>query len=127
MPLVRISFRHGRPPGAGKAMGDAVHQAMVETIGVPPLDRFQLIDERDAGGLVYDPAYLGIARTDAVVFVQITLNAGRTVEQKKALYARIAELLGERAGVRPQDVLVSLVEVARENWSFGNGVAQYAT
>ena len=108
-------------------MGDAVHQAMVETIGVPPLDRFQLIDERDGDELVYDRAYLGIERTDGVVFVQITLNAGRTVEQKKALYARIAGLLGERAGVRSQDVLVSLVEVARENWSFGNGVAQYAT
>ncbi|HEY6106199.1 MAG TPA: tautomerase family protein [Anaeromyxobacteraceae bacterium] len=126
MPLVRISLRQGGPPGRGRAVADAVHQAMVETIGVPPLDRFQVVTEHPADGLVYDPAYLGIQRGDGVVFVQITLNAGRTLEQKKALYARIAALARERAGVRPEDVLVSLVEVPRENWSFGNGVAQYA-
>ncbi|HEU4382015.1 MAG TPA: tautomerase family protein [Anaeromyxobacteraceae bacterium] len=127
MPLVRISLRQGGPPGRGRAVGDAVHQAMVETIGVPPLDRFQVITEHPAEGLVYDPAYLDIQRSDEVVLVQITLNAGRTLEQKKALYARIAALARERAGVRPEDVLVNLVEVARENWSFGNGMAQYAS
>lgn len=127
MPLVRISLRQGGPPGRGRAVGEAVHQAMVETIGVPPLDRFQVITEHPADGLVYDPAYLGIQRSDGVVLVQITLNAGRTLEQKKALYARIAALARERAGVRPEDVLVCLVEVAKENWSFGNGVAQYAS
>ncbi|HET6922074.1 MAG TPA: tautomerase family protein [Anaeromyxobacteraceae bacterium] len=127
MPLVRISIRQGGPAGRRRALGDAVHQAMVETIGVPPLDRFQVIGEHAADGLIYDPEYLGILRSDEVVFVQITLNAGRTLEQKKALYARIAALARERARVRPEDVLVSLVEVAKENWSFGNGVAQYAT
>jgi 4-oxalocrotonate tautomerase len=127
MPLVRISLPQGKAPDYARAVGDAVHQAMVETIAVPPLDRFQLITEHPADGLVYDPAYLGIPRSDGVVFVQITLNAGRTLEQKRALYARIAALARERAGVRPEDVLVSLVEVPRENWSFGNGVAQYAS
>jgi phenylpyruvate tautomerase PptA (4-oxalocrotonate tautomerase family) len=76
--------------------------------------------------LIYDPAYLGIVRSDDVVFVQITLNAGRSTEQKRALYARMAELLGVNPGLRPQDLLISLVEVSRENWSFGNGQAQYA-
>lgn len=127
MPLVRISLREGKPAAYRRAIGDAVHRAMVEAVNAPPLDRFQVITEHPADGLIYDPAYLGIERTDDVVFVQITLNAGRTVEQKKALYARIAELLAEDPGVRPQDVLINLVEVARENWSFGNGVAQYAS
>ena len=127
MPLVRIDLRAGHSPAIRQALGDAVHQAMVETIGVPSEDRFQVITEHPADGLVYDPGYLGISRTDAIVFVQITLNGGRTVEQKRALYARIAELASRRAEIPPADVLVSLIEVVRENWSFGDGIAQYAT
>ena len=127
MPLVRISLREGKPTAYRRAIADAIHRAMVETVNVPPLDRFQVITEYPPEGLIYDPTYLGIDRTDDVVFIQITLNAGRTVDLKKALYARIAHLLAEHPGVRPQDILINLVEVARENWSFGNGVAQYAT
>lgn len=126
MPLVRIALRTGKSAAYRRAVGDAVHRAMVETIRVPEKDRFQIITEHPAEGLVYDPSYLDIPRTDGVLFVQITLNAGRTVEMKKALYARIADLLAEAPGVRREDVLVSLVEVPKENWSFGHGVAQYA-
>ena len=126
MPLVRISLQEGKPAAYRRAIGDSVHRAMVETINVPALDRFQVITEHPPESLIYDPTYLGIERTEGVIFVQITLNAGRSTEQKRALYARMAELLAESAGVRPQDVLISLVEVARENWSFGNGEAQYA-
>jgi 4-oxalocrotonate tautomerase len=126
MPLVRIDLRAGHSPAVRQAVGDAVHRAMVETIGVPPDDRFQVITEHPPEGLVYDPGYLGIRRSDAVVFIQITLNAGRTVDQKRVLYARIADLVSARAEIPRADVLVSLVEVGRENWSFGDGVAQYA-
>ena len=100
---------------------------MVESINVPPQDRFQVITEHPADGLIYDPSYLGINRTDDVLFIQITLNAGRTIDQKRALYKKIADLLSEAPGVRPEDVVINLVEVTKENWSFGNGVAQYAT
>jgi phenylpyruvate tautomerase PptA (4-oxalocrotonate tautomerase family) len=99
---------------------------MVETINVPALDRFQVIGEFGPGDMIYDPTYLGIQRTDDVIFVQITLNQGRTVEMKRALYARIVELMAADPGIRPQDVFVNLVEVPKENWSFGEGVAQYA-
>ncbi len=126
MPLVRISLRVGKSAAYHRAIGEGVHRAMVETINVPPLDRFQVITEHSSDDLIYDPRYLEIERSDDVVFVQITLNAGRTVDQKRALYARIAELLAETPGVRPQDVLINLLEVPRENWSFGNGEAQYA-
>jgi 4-oxalocrotonate tautomerase len=126
MPLVQISLREGKSDAYRRAIGESVHRAMVETINVPALDRFQVITEHSPDSLIYDPTYLGIQRTDDVIFVKITLNAGRSTEQKRALYARMTELLSNSPGVRPWDVLISLVEVARENWSFGNGQAQYA-
>ena len=126
MPLVRISLMQGKPVEFRRKVGEIVYQTMVETINVPPKDNFQIITEHAAEGLVYDPSYLDIARTDDLVVIQITLNAGRTVEKKKALYARIAELLAKSPGLRREDVFVSLVEVPKENWSFGQGIAQYA-
>jgi 4-oxalocrotonate tautomerase len=126
MPLVRIDLRQGKSTEYRRQVGDVVYRAMRETINVPEHDRFQVIAEHPADALVYDPEYLGLHRTDGIVFIQITLNAGRTLEQKKALYARIAELLATQLGVRPEDVLINLVECAKEDWSFGNGVASYA-
>jgi len=126
MPLVRIDLRDGKPPEYRIKIADMVHRAMIETINVPEHDRFQVIAEHTARGLVYDANYLGIQRGDGIVFIQITLNAGRTLEQKKALYARIAELLAAEPGIRPEDVLINLVECRKEDWSFGNGVASYA-
>ena len=126
MPLVRISLVKGKPAEHRRKVGDAVHRALVETINVPPLDRFQLLTEHEPGDIVYDSNYLGIARTSDIVIVQITLSAGRTLEQKRALYAAIAANLGRAVGLRPQDAWVNLVEVAKENWSFGNGEASYA-
>jgi 4-oxalocrotonate tautomerase len=127
MPLVRIALRKGTKSEFRRAVSDSIHRAMVETIKVPEQDRFQVITEHDESGLIYDPSYLGISRSDGLVLIQITLNAGRTLELKKTLFARIAQLLHESPGVRPEDVFVSLVEVPKENWSFGNGIAQYAS
>src|SRR4051794_6080039 len=126
MPLVRVALRKGTTPEFRRALSDSIHRAMVETIKIPEQDKFQIIAECDEIGLVYDPSYLNIPRTDAIVMIQITISAGRTVEVKKALFARIAKLLKEAPGVSPEDVFVNLVEVAKENWSFGNGLAQYA-
>lgn len=126
MPLVRISFLKGKPKGFGKQVAEVVYRSMVETINVPPKDNFQLITEHDQDTLVYDPEYLGIPRTDGMVFIQITLNEGRSVELKKAFYKALAEGLHQELGVRLEDVFVNLVEVKKENWSFGNGIAQYA-
>jgi len=125
MPLVRISLRQGTSPEYRKAIGDGVHRAMVEALAVPPDDHFQVITEHPPEGLVYNPQYLGIQRSDRVVFVQITLSTGRKPQQKRKLYKRMAELLQESPGLRPQDLLINLVEVSWENWSFGNGEAQY--
>jgi 4-oxalocrotonate tautomerase len=125
MPLVRISLREGKTEEYKKALGDGVHRAMVEAIEAPAQDRFQIITEHAAGGLLYDPTYLGIQRTENIVMVQITLSTGRKPPQKRKLFKRMAEILAENPGLRPQDLMVSLVEVAWENWSFGNGEAQY--
>jgi 4-oxalocrotonate tautomerase len=126
MPLVRISLVKGKPEPYRRKVGDAIHRALVEAIGVPPLDRFQLLTEHEPGDLVYDSNYLGIARSSDLVVIQITISAGRTLEQKRALYRRIAANLGSAVGLRPEDAWINLVEVAKENWSFGNGVASYA-
>ena len=126
MTLVRISLREGKTEEYKKAVADAVHRALVEAMDAPAQDRFQIVTEYLAGGLIYDPTYLGVQRTDAIVIVQITLSTGRKLAQKRKLFKRMAELLSENPGLRPQDLMVSLVEVAWENWSFGNGEAQYA-
>jgi 4-oxalocrotonate tautomerase len=125
MPLVRISLREGKTEEYKKALGDGVHRALVEAMDAPAQDRFQVITEHPAGGLIYDPTDLGIERTDNIVMVQITLSTGRKLAQKRKLFKRMAEILAEKPGLRPQDLMISLVEVAWENWSFGNGEAQY--
>jgi 4-oxalocrotonate tautomerase len=125
MPLVRISLREGKTEEYKKALGDGVHRAIVEAIEIPAQDRFQIITEHPPTGLVYDPAYLGVKRTENIVMVQITLSTGRKPPQKRRLFQRMSEILAENPGLRPQDLMVSLVEVAWENWSFGNGEAQY--
>jgi 4-oxalocrotonate tautomerase len=126
MPLVRIDLRKGKQAAYREAISRVVHESLV-SIGVPKDDRFQVISEHDAENFVFDPNYLDIRRTEDLVIIQITWNEGRTVEQKKALYKAIVDGLADKLSLRREDVFVSLVEVKRENWSFGNGVAQYAT
>ena len=125
MPLVQISLREGTNPKYRKAIAEGVHQAMIDAIAVPPKDRFQVITEYKAGDLIYDADYLDVKRSDKVVFVQITLSTGRKPGQKRALFKRMAELLAKSPGLRPEDLLINLIEVNWENWSFGNGEAQY--
>src|SRR5262245_19742423 len=123
MPLVRITLARDTTPEALRAIADGVHRALVETAAVPADDRFQVIERAAPEEVVFDPGYLGITRT-GVVIVQVFLNQGRTVEVKKALYGRVADHL-VAAGVPRGNVMINLVEVARENWSFGNGTMSY--
>jgi 4-oxalocrotonate tautomerase len=125
MPLVRISLLEGTTPEYRKAIADGVHQAMIDAIAVPVKDRFQVITEYKKENLFYDADYLDVKRSDKIVFVQITLSTGRKPGQKRALFKRMAELLAKSPGLRPEDLLVNLIEVSWENWSFGNGEAQY--
>jgi phenylpyruvate tautomerase PptA (4-oxalocrotonate tautomerase family) len=127
MPLVRISHVDGKHPSFGLALSRGVHEAMVDTFGIPPDDYFQIVTDHAASrGVIGPKAFLGIAHTAELVIIQITCAEGRTVEQKKALYAAIADILSEVPGVRREDVIVNLVETKRENWSFGNGQAPFA-
>jgi 4-oxalocrotonate tautomerase len=124
MPLVRVAVRQGKPAAYRRAICDQVHRAIVEVANVPEQDRFQILTEHAPEGLIYDPSYLGIDRTDDIVMIQITLNQ-RPQATKLAIYKAIAERLAKDPGVRPQDVLISLVPVTPEDWSFGDGKAQY--
>ena len=125
MPLVQIALRAGTTPEYRAALADAVHRAMVEAIAIPADDRFQIITEHAPANLLYDPHYLGVHRSDRVVFIHITLSHGRKPQQKRKLYKRIAELLAQSPGVPPNEIVIVLSETAWENWSFGNGDAHY--
>jgi 4-oxalocrotonate tautomerase len=125
MPLVRIFLRQGTSPEYRQAIADGVHRALVEAIGIPQEDRFQVISEHSAANLIYDPQYLGIERSDRIVIVQIFLSIGRKPQQKRKLFKRMAEILAESPSLKPADLMAVLSETSWENWSFGNGEAQY--
>ena len=126
MPLVQISLAEGKSDEYRKKIGNVVHQSMVDTINCPPMDRFQVVREISKSNFIFTPEYLGIHYSDDLIIIQITLNEGRSVELKQALYKSIAEGLKGSIGISPADVMINLVEVKKENWSFGDGIAQYA-
>jgi 4-oxalocrotonate tautomerase len=126
MPLVRIDLPDTAPETLGPAIGDLIYQVMTETINVPQDDKFQVIARHPPGQLVHPRSYLGIEYSARFVLIQITLNQGRSIEMKKAFYRGVADGLHEQLGIRREDVFISLVEVVKENWSFGNGEMQYA-
>ena len=125
MPLIHISLRAGKPEAYRQAIFDSLYRAMRETLNVPEGDQFMTISEHAASNFSYGDGY-GVARSGDVVYIQITVFNTRTAEQKKALFRRTAELLGERPGIRPEDVFVNVLDAAKENWSVGHGLAQFA-
>ncbi len=127
MPLVRIDLLQGKSAEYRRSIGNAIHEALTATFNVPDDDRFQIITEHAPDDFIINASYLGIERTADCVIVQLTANDTRTVEQKRALFKAIADNLNRQVGLRREDVFVSLVEVRKENWSFGNGEAQYAS
>ena len=126
MPLVRIDLARGKTEHYRRSVGEIVYEAMIATLNVPADDRFQIIAEHSESDFIIDRTYLGVERTDDVIVIQVTLNAGRTIELKSAFYKAVADGLHERLQLRREDVFINLVETAKENWSFGNGEAQYA-
>lgn len=125
MPLLHISLRAGKSEAYRQAIFDSLYRAMRETLNVPEDDQFMTITEHDAANFRTGNAY-GVVRSADVVYIQITVFNTRTAEQKKALFRRTAELLGDNPGIRPEDVFVTILDAAKENWSVGNGLAQFA-
>jgi phenylpyruvate tautomerase PptA (4-oxalocrotonate tautomerase family) len=125
MPLVRIALRRGKSAAYIAALRNGIYRAMREAFDVPENDRFILVSQHDAEEFDYDAHYLGIERDDDLVIVQIACNNTRTTEKKQAFYRRMAELLAEEPGLRPENLFINLLETGKENWSFGNGIAQY--
>lgn len=126
MPLTRISLRRGKSPAYKQALFDQIYLAMRETFDVPEDDRFMTISEHEAEDFDYGKTYLGVERSDDLVMIQLTVSNTRSPSQKAALFARIAERLADNPGLRPEDILITMVEVRKENWSFGHGKAHYA-
>ena len=126
MPFVKLYLRKGKSPEYLRSVADAVQEALVAQANVPRDDRFQVIQELDDDALIAHPSYGGVNRSKDLIIIEITFNLGRTVEIKKNLYADIAKRLQNAADVRPDDVMISVVEVVKENWSFGGGRATYA-
>jgi phenylpyruvate tautomerase PptA (4-oxalocrotonate tautomerase family) len=125
MPLARIDLIAGKSRDYRATIGEVVYQAMIDSLKVPANDRFQIITEHPAENFIFDPTYLGISRTADCIFIQVTLNEGRTMEVKRAFYQGVADGLHERLKLRREDVLINLVEVGKGDWSFGNGIASY--
>lgn len=126
MPMTRIALRRGHPDSYRQTLMNQVYQAMRDSFDVPVGDLFVMLTEHDEAQFAFGRHFMDIARSDDLVMIQITANNTRTIEKKKALYRRIVERLADAPGIRPEDVLINLVEVPKENWSFGNGVAQLA-
>ena len=126
MPLVRIDLAEGKSLEFGKQVGEIIYHALTDVMNAPKDDLFQIITEHPQFGLQFDREFLGVHRSDECIFVQITLNSGRTVEMKQRFYKTVADGLHESLKLRREDIFISLVEVTKENWSFGNGEAQYA-
>jgi phenylpyruvate tautomerase PptA (4-oxalocrotonate tautomerase family) len=125
MPLVHISLLKGKSAAYIRAIADGVQQALVETYNVPPGDRFQLIHQHDTDEFIFDADYLGVHRSIDVVFIHITAGKWRNTTTKQSFYKRLAQVLAETPGLRPQDVQVILSPNDRDDWSFGNGLASY--
>jgi len=126
MPFVRIDLNKKYPDGVAQQVGDIIFQAMREHINVPEDDKFQVITKHDTNELVIPKSYLGIEYSEGIIFIQVTLNEGRSTEMKQQFYKAINEALVAKLKLRPQDIVINLVEVNKENWSFGNGAMQYA-
>lgn len=124
MPMVRIDLPESVAAETAQSIGDAIYEAMTDLINVPEGDKFQIITRHPRGGFNVTKEYLGIRYSERLILIQITLNQGRTIEVKKAFYRRIADDM-VKLGLRREDVFISLIEVAKENWSFGNGEMQY--
>ena len=125
MPLIHINLRAGKPEAYRQAIFDGLYRAMREALNVPEDDQFMTITEHEVANFRHGNAY-GVTRSADVVYIQITVFDTRTAEQKKALFKRTAELLGKNPGIQPENVFVNVLESAKENWSVGHGLAQFA-
>lgn len=126
MPLVRINLGSHHADDVAPAIGDVIYEVMRSVAGVPEQDKFQIVTRHAEGELVYPPGgYMGVQHTGGIVFIQVTWNAGRSTEVKRAFYRQVADGIHARTGVRKEDIFINLVDVQREDWSFGNGDMQY--
>jgi phenylpyruvate tautomerase PptA (4-oxalocrotonate tautomerase family) len=124
MPLVRIDIHKGRTPAELHKLADTIQDVMLEVFAAPPSDRYQIITEHESGHIVAEDTGLGLVRSDGIVIIQI-FQQGRSTEQKVAMFAELAKRLEAECGVRPEDLIVSVMANGHADWSFGLGQAQF--
>ncbi|MDQ0045761.1 phenylpyruvate tautomerase PptA (4-oxalocrotonate tautomerase family) [Paenibacillus polymyxa] len=125
MPLTRIVTLEGRSSEAKARIKEVVSQTIVDKLQVPANDRFLIIEEHNRENFNFDPNCLDIERSDGFLIVQIILNVGRSSELKKEFYAALAEQLHQQCNIRTEDVFINLIEVTKDNWCYGNGIAPF--
>ena len=127
MPFVRVDLVRKKSAQYRKTVGEIINRAMLDIINVPLNDKFQVITEHSVEEINISDEYLGNRYSEDIILIQITLTQGRSVDLKKAFFKRVVDGLNTELGVRRDDVVINLVEVSKEDWSFGGGVAQYVT
>ena len=124
MPLLKFDIIQGRSDAQVRSLLDTAHEAMVQAFSVPPSDRYQCVTQHRAGELVLEDTGLGYPRSLDVVLLTV-FSRKRTEAQKVEFYRLLAENLQANCALSPDDLIVSLVENADADWSFGRGRAQF--
>lgn len=119
MPLVNISILKGKPPEYIKAVADGINSAVIETMGFPDDDRYQIIHQLDS-----DCLQLQMREGDRVM-MHLVMRAGRSNKSKQAFYKKVVENLAQNPGIPPANVLITITENHDIDWSFHDGIAQF--
>ena len=126
MPLLKFNILEGRTDNEIAMLLDASHEVVLKALRVPDRDRYQVVNEYKASRTRIEDTGLGIPRTGKIVVLEV-VSRKRTIEEKQIFYRLLAEALSTKCGTEPNDVMVTFVENADADWSFGHGEAQFLT
>lgn len=125
MPFVRVDYMKGQYTKEQLcSISKTIQSVLIEQFNVPSKDYFQIYQQHEDFEFYYDPEYFNVARTDKLLYIYVTLAHGRSQLKKFEFYQKLSCLLSTTCSIRKEDVFIMLVESERENWSFGNGLAQ---
>ena len=115
MPMTKIYLRTGSTPEHRRNISDAIHESLVEVLGIPDDDKYHIFHELEADNLITAPVAFGLERRAEAIFVQTYFGA-RPVEVLQQLYRTLVGNLAKRAGLETRDIYINVVESASANW-----------